>query len=204
MSLSKSFQTALFAAAIFFAAGFSACKTADGNSSAVQPNPVATPFVRPTRDPNAVDYFESADQINRIKAAFTEKIGDDVKFISFQINENYAITKAQDPKKPENVDEYTYRDGAMEKVVPVKLSGPGKLEDNLINLNDVALDKIPELVREALARSKDLEGAKAVQVRVAPDIMKGKPQISVDIVATRKNAMLVSDEKGKIISYKTF
>ena len=71
--------------------------------------------------------------------------------------ENYAQIQAQDPQKLENVDQYTYRDGAFERIVPVKISGDVKLEDNLISLNDVALEKIPDLVREAMERSKDLE-----------------------------------------------
>lgn len=198
----KYFQTALLIACAFLISGAAACSSAGSNSPSATTG-AATPFVMPTRDPNAVKYFQSVEEIKKIKSAFSEKAGGELKVMDFILAENYAVTKAQDPKKPENVDEYTYRDGALEKVVPVRLSGPGKLEDNLLKLDDIALEKIPDLVREAAERSKDLENPEVVLVRIAPSF-RGKPEINVDVRSARKNAMLTSDGKGNIVEYKTY
>lgn len=115
--------------------------------------------------------------------------------------ENYAQIQAQDPQKLENADQYTYRDGAFERIVPVKISGDGKLEDNLISLNDVALEKIPDLVRESMERSKDLENPKPSLVRIELD-HKGKPEINVSINSTRKNALMVWTPKAMLSGIK--
>lgn len=183
----------------------SACNLIRQNdASANQSNAAASePATRPTRDPNAPKYFESVEEINRIKSAFVDKIGGEVKILHLNLGEAYAEIQAQDPKKPENVDEYTYRNGALEKVVPVKLSGPGKLEDNLFKLNDVALEKIPELVRDALERSKDLENPKSSLVRIELS-NDGKIEIHANVSSDRKNAFLVSDAKGKFIEYRRY
>jgi len=117
MLLSKPFQTALAIAGISLIVGLSgACNILRQNDSSVsQANAnLIQPQGRPTRDPNAVKYFESVEEINRIKAAFAEKIGGEIKVLEMNLSENYAQIQAQDPKKPENVDQYAYRDGAME------------------------------------------------------------------------------------------
>lgn len=181
---------------------FSACNLMRQNEAPVN-QPIAVSSPRPTRDPNAPKYFESVEEINRIKKAFAEKVGGEMKVLHLNMSENYADIQAQDPRKPENVDEYVYRNGAIEKVVPVKLSGPGKLEDNLFKLDDVALEKIPELVREAMERSKDLENPKPSLVRIELS-SDGKIEVHANISSDRKNAYLVSDAKGKIIEYRRY
>ena len=202
----KNFQIARAIIVIsLFAIFSSACSSLNQNNSSVSQTNVniSQPQRRPTRDPNAVKYFESVEEIAKIKAAFAEKIGGEVKILEMNLAENYSEIQAQDPRKPENVDQYTYRDGAMEKVVPVKISGSGKLEDNLFNINDVATEKIPDLVREAMERSKDLEDPKPSLVRLELD-HKGKPEINVSISSTRKNALMVCDAKGNVIRYQRY
>lgn len=161
------------------------------------------PQKRPTRAPDAVKYFESVEEINKIKATFAEKVGGELKVLYLNLHDNYAEIQAQNPQKPENVDQYSYRDDAFERVLPVKISGSGKLEDNLFNLNDVALEKIPELMRDALERSKDLEDPKPSGVRI--DInSRGKLEIHLNVSSTRKNAFLVADAKGKFVEYTRY
>jgi len=200
MLLPKSFQFALAIVGISVVVGASACNLSGNNTSVSQSN-IAQPQGRPTRDPNAVKYFESVEEINRSKAAFAEKIGGEIKITKMRIYEDYSEIQAQNPQKPENVDRYTYRNGALEKVVPVQIIGSGNLEDNLFKLNDVAIEKIPELVREAMERSKDLENPKILVVQIVLSTT-GIPQILVNVNSTRKNAMMTCDFKGNIISYQ--
>lgn len=200
MLFAKYFQTALAITSVFIVASSSACNFSDGNSSVGQSN-INQSFGQPKRDPNAVKYFESVEEINRSKAAFAEKIGGDIKITSMRIYEDYVEMQAQDPQKPENVDRYTYRNGALDKVDPVELIGGGKLEDNLFKLNDVAIEKIPELTREAMERSKNMENPKILVVQIVLSV-SGIPEILVNVKGTRKHVMLTSDIKGNIISYR--
>ena len=209
MLLEKSSRTSSLIAIFIIVIVVSACNLLKSNDSAGQPNS-GYPQQQPTRDANAVPYFASVEEINKIKAVFTEKVGGDIKPLYIYFLANYAELQAQDPKKPENVDQYSYRDDAFDRQIPVKLSGPGKLEDNLFNLNDVALEKIPELVKDALERSKDLENPKVSIVRIAlnPSFIdqknENKPEISINIEGTRKNAAMKADAQGKVLDYHKY
>jgi len=205
MTAPKKFQIAF---SIFFFSlilGSSACSyLRQNNSPDSQTNVNALqPQRRPTRDPNAPKYYESVEEIGKIKAAFKERIGGEVKILEMNLAENYSQIQAQDPNKPENVDQYTYRDGALEKVVPVKISGSGKLEDNLFKLDDIALEKIPELMRDTMERSKDLEDPKPSLVRIDLN-HQGKVEIHLNVNSARKNAYMVCDAKGKFIRYQRY
>lgn len=211
-------STKFFSVFIFIAVGitailsFSGCNFIGSNNSAGglssnSPNLQA----RPTRDPNAVNYFESVEELNKMKAAFAERVGGKMKVLYIQMGENYAEIQAQDPNKPENVDQYRYRNGEMEKVLPVKLSGPGKLENSLFDYDDVNLDKIPELVAEAKKRAKDLEGMKASGLRIERGLMivrkpsdANEPMINISVSGTRKGAYLKADLKGNNLEYKEY
>jgi hypothetical protein len=103
MSSPKIFQTALAVAGASLIVGAAACNLA-GNKSSVGQSNIILPQARPTRDPNAVKYFESVEEINKLKAAFTEKIGGEVKILEMSVAENYAQMQVQDPQKLENVD----------------------------------------------------------------------------------------------------
>ena len=206
MLIQKKSQVAFSLVAVALIVGSSlACSFLRQNTSSVSQTNVniSQPQGRPTRDPNAPKYYESVEELNKIKAAFKEKIGGELKILEMNLAENYSQIQAQDPNKPENVDQYTYRDGAMEKVVPVKISGSGKLEDNLFKLDDMPLEKIPDLVREAMERSKDLEEPKPSLVRLDLN-HQGKPEIHVSITSTRKNALMVCDAKGNVIRYQRY
>lgn len=202
MSLPKNLQTALIIVGVSVTIGSSACNLAGDKSSVSQSN-IVLPQRRPTRDPNAVKYFESVEEINKIKAVFAEKVGGDLKVLYMNLDDNYAEIQAQNPQKPENVDQFSYRDDAFERTMPVKISGSGKLEDNLIDLKDVALEKIPDLVRDAMERSKDLEDPKPSSVRIDMS-SAGKVQINININSTRKNASLVCDAKGGFVRYSRY
>ena len=52
---------------------------------------------------------------------------DDPKVLDLLVYDSYITAKVQDPKKPENIDGYTYKDGSLEKPVPVKIIGNGKI-----------------------------------------------------------------------------
>ena len=209
MQFKKSSQTSFLIAIFALVIVVSACNFLKSNDSTGQPNS-GYPQQQPTRDANAVPYFSSVEEINKIKAVFTEKVGGDIKPLYIYFLSDYAELQAQDPKKPENVDQYSYRNDVFERQIPVKLSGPGKLKDNLFNLNDVALEKIPELVKDALERSKDLENPKVSIVRIALDPSfitqksKNKPEIRINIEGTRKNASMTADAQGKVLDYHKY
>ncbi|HEY0050745.1 MAG TPA: hypothetical protein VGB68_15735 [Pyrinomonadaceae bacterium] len=153
---------------------------------------------------NSEDFFES-DALSEFEPKLSEKIGGEVKVLDLNVYENYLKIQVQDPKKPENVDGYDYKDGVIAAPVPVRLYGGGNLEQNLFKLKEVNLARIPELIDEAREKSQDLEGAKVSHVIVKKDLpFSNKVKIRIYLSGTRKSAWLVADSSGKVIEYKTF
>jgi hypothetical protein len=78
----------------------------------------------------------------------------------------YAMIQAQDPAKPTHVDRYMYRHGVISDPDPVNVQSlRGKLDDHLVSLDQVALDKLPELIAATL-RDLAYEEAKVSHVIV--------------------------------------
>ena len=131
-------------------------------------------------------------------AKFKEKIGGPVRAVHLAIFETYMILQAQDPKKPENVDQYEYRGGVVSDGVPVELSGRGKLEENLFNLDDVNLTALPEVARTGLERL-NIEGAKITGMSLRRNLPFSKEIIwQINVQGTRKSGFIEADAKGKI------
>lgn len=90
--------------------------------------------------------------------------------------------------------------------IPVKLSGSGKLEDNVFSLmSDIQLTKIPELVKQAQEKIKDMEGAKIDHVyatlTLIPKGADDKVNIRVPVKGTRASKMLMTNGKGVLKSF---
>ncbi len=73
-----------------------------------------------------------------------------------------ATVQAQDPAKPANIDEYEFRGSSVDGPTPVKLTGDGDLESNLYAVGDVAWDKIPTMMDQAVSSIGPLDGSKGV------------------------------------------
>lgn len=166
----------------------------------VQRQSVVAPPPKPR--PPLVNYYEgthAADAIQQIRA----KVGEPFKVLKIRIYNDSVWVQAQDPKKPENVDEYRISRGEMKDPVPVRLFGQTDqkaLEANLFDPSTVDLSKIPDLVREAKEKVEPkLESAELSGVSIDRDMFDdGRPiQVDVDYHGTRKSGYLRADRKGE-------
>ena len=140
-------------------------------------------------------------QLSAMMKAYHDALPGKRMVLRFNANVGGASVQVQDPAKPENVDQYNYRDGQLSPPVPVRLHlFGGKLEDSLFDWNEVAFDKIPELARLAMEKIP-LEGGRVVGFRVGHAIVDtdGKVYISIDVEGTRKSGTLKADAKGNVI-----
>lgn len=87
-----------------------------------------------------------------VVAKFSQKLGGKpVRARELVLYPEYAILEAQDPANPKHVDRYMYRNGQVGDPEPVSVQSiRGKLEDNLVSLDEVALDKLPALIANTL------------------------------------------------------
>jgi hypothetical protein len=147
--------------------------------------------------------FESEKNIQDALTALKKQIGtDNPKFLKVQFFNDFVLAQAQDPKNPENVDEYKYRNGTVE-TVPVQLSGDGKLEDNLFSLNDFKAEAIPALNQELMAKLKDVEGGSVDGFIVMRNLPFNKNiRIIISADATRKSISAEATADGKLKQFQ--
>lgn len=165
----------------------------DKKQSAAEASP------KPQPPPPQVSYYEgthAADAIQEIRA----KVGEPFRVLRIDINDATIRLRAQDPKKKENVDEYTIRQGTIEPPAPVRLIGlvdQKTLEANLFDPADVDLTKIPDLLRQA-GEKVQLEGGKLSGISITRNMFdESRPIIiDVDYRGTRKMGYLRADRHG--------
>jgi hypothetical protein len=155
-------------------------------------------------------------QFSAMRTALQKAVGGKKRTLSFSLTAESASIQVQDPAKPENVDAYEYRDGEVKGPTPVRLLGSGKLEDSLFDIDQVAIDRIPELAKAALQKLP-LEGGKVLEVHVgmhedikAPDFGSGQMmkverriEMRVGLEGARRFGSVFADEKGNIVRAST-
>jgi len=176
---------------LFLACGRSPAREA-GSKTRTEPKPAAVAAAGPLWE---------EPQLSAMMKAYHDALPGKRMVLNFNMNVGGASLQVQDPAKPENVDQYNYRDGEVSAPIPVRLHlFGGKLEDSLFDWDQVAIDRIPELARVAMEKIP-LEGGKVRGARVGHDIVDtdGKVYIRVDVEGTRKTGTLKADDKGNVV-----
>lgn len=143
-------------------------------------------------------------------AKFKEKIGGPVKAFSLttyspKYSGGFAVLQAQDPKKPENIDKYEYKnDGTVSGPTPVTVSGGGRIEDNLFDLDEVNFAATESLVKEAVSRLNIEEGEAHIMVirRNLPFSKDIRWHVSVE--GPRRKGFADADKNGVIKEAKLY
>jgi hypothetical protein len=166
---------------------------------------------------------------------FRRKLPAKSKAIKFEMGGIDAILEVQDPARPGSVDSYSYKvDNQPECVFLHRcVTGPtpvnprdmqldAKLEDLLFDWDEVAVERIPALVQEALARTK-LEDGMVVQLAIERNLPsrthalladldkrlgkkpapktpgEGDVRISLALKGSRHDGWLHADAKGNVL-----
>ena len=132
---------------------------------------------------------------------FGEKLGRrPVRATSLVIHPSYAILEAQDPKRTDNLDAYTYRGGAVASSRPVHTNS--SFEGSLFTLDDVALDKLPAMIEQG-KRVVSVGGAPPSHVVIRKDLGRanaGEVGICVFFSNERRSGMACFDARGALKS----
>jgi hypothetical protein len=140
----------------------------------------------------------TAERLPKAIAAYREALPGKIRVLDLKIYADRVHMQVQDPAKPENVDQYDYR-GRVSDPIPVKLAGHGDLDDNLFDLDEIAFDRIPALVEEAVAKMP-MEGGAVGYVLVRRGLPFTKDvRITVYMDGARKSGMLKADAKGRVL-----
>lgn len=158
----------------------------------------------PTGNKSGEKLFESQSQLHDFVTALTAAVGtDNPKLLKLSFYDSYAMAEVQDPKKPENVDGYNWRDGKLSPPNPVKIIGSGKIEDNVFPLKDVNIVGLPDLTKEIMAKLKDVEGGTMIGYTVGRGLPFSKDiHITPLTNSTRKSVSSEADKDAKLKKFE--
>lgn len=177
---------------------------ANSGSNTVEPGRTPTVPYPPKRPADGERLFEDAAQLDDFVSALAEAVGtDNPNVLKISLYDQYAMVEVQDPKKPENIDGYTWRDGKLSAPNPVKIIGNGKIEDNVFPLKDVNIAGLPDLTKEVMEKLKDVEGGKMIGYVINRGLpFKKDVRIMPLTDATRKSVSSEADKDAKLKKFE--
>jgi hypothetical protein len=123
----------------------------------------------------------------------------DGKALRLEIHAHELVLQAEDSSSPGSVLELHFRDGKVGEPEHATLRGKGHLADNLFDLDDVKLDAIASLTREAVERV-DAESGNVDFVLVRRNLPDSDDvRLRVYVSSPRKSGHLDADERGQTL-----
>jgi hypothetical protein len=130
-------------------------------------------------------------QFTTMLQAYRQKLPGKCRALRFEITQSGASLQVQDSAELANVVSYDYKGTVLSGPSPVDLAGvleDSSLADDLFDWDQVAVERIPTLVKEALSRAK-LAGSRVVQVKItrkAPSSAELARRIEAQMDASRR------------------
>jgi hypothetical protein len=145
----------------------------------------------------AVNLFEDASDVPvQIRKAVAGK----VMISELTLSDDYVEMQIQDPKRKENLDEYTYRDGKIGEPIPVKISGDYTQEDldaSLFPLESVDFGLVPTMILDAKQRLKMPDGKAGILTLKRGWPFHNEVRWMVSVSDARHTGMVQYDLKGR-------
>lgn len=112
------------------------------------------------------------------------------------------IVSLQDPEKPQNIDEYTYKDGKWSEPVAMQISGGGDMKDNVFPLNTIKFETVAKIIEQLEQKAKEVEGAKVSKtVYYNYNVMNQTGQWFTNIDRTRESFSGYFNADGSLKSF---
>jgi hypothetical protein len=159
--------------------------------------PPAAPGQKPGQKAPAINLFEDASDVPvKIRKAVAGK----VMISELTLSDKYVTLQIQDPRRKENLDEYTYRDGEMGEPIPVKISGDYTQEDldgSLFPLESVDFGLVPTMIQDAKERLKMPDGKAGILTLKRGWPFHNDVRWMVSVSNARHTGMVEYDLKGR-------
>ena len=167
------------------------------------------------RSAAAPDLFGS-DLLARTVSDIEGRVGAPLRVLDLEAENGRIRLQVQDPKRPENVDQYELYQGILDGPRPVQLLGQGDLEASLYAISDVDLKKVPAFTQAALAklaidearptslRIRMEDPPNAIQRRLHGERVKAQILVRFYADSSRKKGMVDADAKFAILKATVF
>ncbi len=120
------------------------------------------------------------------------------KLLRLEIRARELTLQTEDPTTPGAVVELHFRDGTVGEPEHATLRGKGKLTDNLFDADELKLESIPELTREAVRRI-DAESGNVELVLIRRNLPDSEDvRLRVYVTSPRQSGYVDADQSGQI------
>jgi len=144
--------------------------------------------------------LHDASALRRALELTTDPLPKPIRALSLRVYPDRVLLQVQDQNQPATVQQFRFKDGAVQGPVAVALSGPGELKDNLFPLRYADLEVIPRLALQAERRAA-LERGRATHVALARDLPSSMDiQYRVEVSSPRGKRLVEALKDGKIIA----
>lgn len=144
-----------------------------------------------------VNYFDDATNIPKLYKA---KVGPPTRVLELLIYPNYGYAQIQDPKKPENVDQYDERDGNVQDGAPVKFMGhqptAADIKEDTFDIDEVDFGAVAKMVKDAPVQLKIDDGKTTHIILKRPLPFSKDVRFRVYVNGARKDGSVEYDAKG--------
>lgn len=151
---------------------------------------------------NYLEGKNAQEAVEKVKA----QIGKPFKVFSVAVEETEIRLQAQDPTKPQNLDEYRITNGFLSGPNPIKLNALQKdLEKSTFPIDGINFAAIPEFTREAAEKAK-IEGGRVTRLEFQRAFAMtetnagalGNARWIIQIEGSRESASAFASPEGKL------
>jgi hypothetical protein len=147
------------------------------------------------------------DNAEKAVAEIKSKIGKPCKVTEIVIEKDTLTIQAQDPNKPQNLDEYKYVAGFVSGPTPVKLNALNDdLEKSSFPMDEINFAAVPQMIADALKQTA-IEGGVVSKLTFQRGFAivdnnagsLGSARWNIEITGTRESASATANPSGKVI-----
>jgi hypothetical protein len=140
--------------------------------------------------------LDALSEPQKVPAVAREHLGENPVVRDVILNGSGFTMVVRDPKKPENLDTYTYRAGKWDsRPVQVSLSDINRLDDDTFTLGKVNWSVIPNLMQQAYD-GLDLENEEISSVSIDRLSGQNKVRIYISVNGDRGSGRLIAEGDG--------
>lgn len=145
-------------------------------------------------------FFTDAGALRDAMDDLAEAVGtDDLQLLDLTVHGDFVVLQAADPKKPDEVNQWTWRDGSVEPSVPVKLVGAGDLRTNLFPASSMDPAVVVKAARSA-PRDAELKKGEVSHVIYGRDLPASEDVLfRVHVNGAGGSKVVTHGLKGKVL-----
>ncbi|GEM_PF-1992571 len=137
-------------------------------------------------------------KMKEVVSAFEKETGGGMKIGELYVHPNFVTMKAKDPRNNDNINQYTYRSGAIIKE-PIRRVPPFDNDEVFFTFSEFNFDAISDIIKTAKEKAQSIKGAGEPSVMIVRILSSSKEIIlRVLISGANQELYIEANSKGEI------